>query len=40
MKDLALMEYFNGDACLLHPTGMDPDDGICYHVGVNKAFSS
>ena len=40
MKDLALRGFFNGDACLKHPDGMEIDDGICYHISVNQAFSS
>lgn len=40
MKDLALQQFFNADACVLHPIGMEGDDGLCYHINVNMVFSS
>ena len=40
MKDLAMMGYFNANACQSPPIGIESDDGICYHISVNLAFSS
>ena len=40
MKDLAMRGFFNGESCLLHPIDNETDDGVCYHISVNQAFSS
>ena len=40
MKDLAMQGFFSGENCMMHPIGTETEDGICYHVSVNLAFSS
>lgn len=40
MKNLAWDGYFVQGHCKKYPTGMDADDGICYHTNANAAFTS
>ena len=40
MKDLAMQGFFNDDTCFSRPVGNEMDDGVCYHISVNQAFSS
>lgn len=39
MKDMAMAGFFF-DGCMAMPSGMDSDDGICYHTNINLAFTS